>query len=657
MLKPQLPVGGRLREFLPFWRLVSRDQWVTLVIKRGYRLQLDRTPPETGTRRTALRPGDGQSVMLEEVESLCAKSAVVPVPPDQRGTGYYSTYFVVPKKDGGLRPILNLKRFNQYLVKRKFKMESLSSIISVVTPGVWLASIDLKDAYLHVPIAQENHKYMRFSMNGQHLQFVVAAFGLSLAPFLFTRIVKVLLAFLRARGVILFAYLDDILVVGSSREAVYHSLQMTLQVFVNAGFVINVKKSDLLPTQSLVYIGGHFRTDLGRVFLPEDRREALMKAVTSFARVGCLHPVRRWMMILGLMASTIHSVPFARLSMRVIQWHVKNNWHSRQLTDLIMVTNHVLPALRWWTFPANLSQGIPLLAPPTTVTVTTDASGLGWGGHSEILGQTFLFSDLWSDEERARHINVKELRAVRLTLQRLQDHLRDQVVLVECDNSTAVAYLNKQGGTRSWILCQETLSLYEWAMEYQVQLKAVHRPGVDNQLADYLSRNRPDDNEWSLAGRAVRRLFHHWGTPQVDLFASHLNHQLPVWFSRLPHPMASAVDALSQQWTGLYVYAFPPRKLIKQVLLQIRDQQVEEAIVVVPNWPTRDWYPLLVQMAVAQPVQFRLELDLLSQTLQARGTLFHPDLSRLRLTAWKLNGRRGSTLGSLSKSLIRPWLL
>jgi hypothetical protein len=594
--------------------------------------------------------------MLDEVANLCEKSAVVPVPSDQRGTGYYSTYFVVPKKDGSLRPILNLKRFNQHLVRRKFKMETLGSIISIMTPGVWLASIDLKDAYLHVPIAPEDHRFLRFLINGQHLQFVVAPFGLSLAPFLFTRVVKVLIAYLRSRGVLLFAYLDDILVVGSSPQAAYHSLQMTLQVLVRAGFVINIKKSDLVPSQNLVYIGGLFRTDLGLIFLPGDRKEVLIRAVQSFARVGMLHPVRRWMMILGLMAATILSVPLARLHMREIQWHVKHNWRSSQrFTDQIMVTNHIRSALSWWTVPANLSQGIPFQAPPVSVTVTTDASGkIGWGGHSKIHSQTYLFSDLWSAKERRLHINVLELRAVRLTLQRLQDLLRGQVVKVECDNSTAVAHINKQGGTKSWTLCQETFRLFEWSLEHQVTLRAVHRPGVDNELADYLSRNRPDPTEWSLSRRAARRLFRHWGTPQVDLFASSGNHHLPTWFSRLPHPMATAVDALAQQWSGLFVYAFPPLNLIKQTLLQIRDQQVEEAIVVVPNWPAKVWYPLLLQLAAAPPVQFRLEMDLLSQTLQAKGTLFHPDLPSLHLTAWKLNGKNGSTLGSLSRSRTQP---
>ena len=71
-----------------------------------------------------------------------------------------------------------------------------------------------------------------------------------------------------------------------------------MEVFTQAGFTINLKKSDLTPSQDLVYIGGRFRTDLGMVFLPQDRLEALVRAVRSFSRVGALHPAQLWLQLL-----------------------------------------------------------------------------------------------------------------------------------------------------------------------------------------------------------------------------------------------------------------------------------------------------------------------------------------------------------------------
>ena len=74
---------------------------------------------------------------------------------------YYSTYFLVPKKDSGHRPILNLKFFNLDVCKTSFKMETLHSIIAIMRPHQWLASMDLKDVYFHVQVVPPHHQFLR----------------------------------------------------------------------------------------------------------------------------------------------------------------------------------------------------------------------------------------------------------------------------------------------------------------------------------------------------------------------------------------------------------------------------------------------------------------------------------------------------------------
>ena len=638
-LQPDLPVGGRLSAFLPFWRILTQDPWVLSVIERGYTFQFKRFPRLTGKRVTR----SNVSELCEEVAGLLQKCAVEPVPPDQLGKGFYSTYFVVPKKDGGLRPILNLKPFNKSLQRVRFKMETLRSIIAIVQPGDWLASVDLKDAYLHVPVAEPMWQYLRFSLPGEgDFQWKVLPFGHSLAPFVFTRVVFTLVAWLRCRGIRLHAYLDDLLLVGDSPQQVQQAVSMTMQVLIHAGFVVNLTKSDLVPSQELVYIGALLSPKQGKVLLPVDRRDALKKVLLSFSRVGVLHPVRLWMQVMGLMAATIQCIPDARLRMRPIQWHVKSRWTSGSFDQPIMVTREVREALLWWTSPLNLSQGLPLDPPVPSVTVTTDASIEGWGGHSQIGDTNLLFSGIWSPQERSTcHINLLELRAVKLTLMKLRNSIQSKSVKVECDNTTAVSYINRQGGTVSRALCQEAVIVHEWARANQVRLFAVHRPGVCNELADYLSRNRPDPTEWSLAQASYNSLTKRWGSPQLDLFASPANHKAALWFSRLPHPGAAAVDAFNQSWTGWFVYAFPPINLILRTLLKLRADRVQEVIMVTPYWPKRQWFPLLLQMATEPPLQLPLRIDLLQQRLVDKGVLYHPDLKTLTLTAWKLNAALG----------------
>ena len=79
-------------------------------------------------------------------------------------------------------------------------------------------------------------------------QYRVTPFGLSPAPMLFTEIVQVLIKHLRLQGITLYAYLDDILLIGSNPQEVLHALESTIKVLSSAGFIINLKKSDLTPT-------------------------------------------------------------------------------------------------------------------------------------------------------------------------------------------------------------------------------------------------------------------------------------------------------------------------------------------------------------------------------------------------------------------------
>ena len=95
---------------------MTKDPWVLDTVAHGYSLELDCVPPFNGVRYTLLK-GPGSCVLLDEVAGLLEKSAVESVAPSQVRDGYYSTYFTVPKKDGSVGPILNLKKFNWFVRK------------------------------------------------------------------------------------------------------------------------------------------------------------------------------------------------------------------------------------------------------------------------------------------------------------------------------------------------------------------------------------------------------------------------------------------------------------------------------------------------------------------------------------------------------------
>ena len=106
-----------------------------------------------------------------------------------------------------------------------------------------------------------------------------------------------------------------------------------------------------------------------------------------------------------------------------------------------------------------------------------------------------------------------------------------------------------------------------WCHHYHITLKARHIPGCLNVMADLLSRsNQVQSTEWSLHSQVFKQICQKWFTPHVDLFATHLNHKLPLYMSPIPDPNAWDIDALNINWMGLTAYTYPPTALLHRVI-------------------------------------------------------------------------------------------
>lgn len=178
-------------------------------------------------------------LLTTEISHLLTIRAIESVPPSQHRTGFYSVLFLVPKSSGGWRGILNLKHLNLSVLYHRFKMHSLRSILAGVRRGDLLQSVDLREAYLHVPIHPDHRRYLRFEYAGQHFQYRAIPFGLSSAPHTFTKLVAVVAATLRPLPVRLLFYLDDILVLSSSASQAVRDMNLVLKAFQDHGFTIN----------------------------------------------------------------------------------------------------------------------------------------------------------------------------------------------------------------------------------------------------------------------------------------------------------------------------------------------------------------------------------------------------------------------------------
>ena len=469
------------------------------VLRDGYRVPFKDSPPplaRTPVSFPTYRAGSPRAQALrQEVEAMLAKGALE-IARDP-GPGFYSRLFLVEKATGGWRPVIDLSHLNDFVQLTPFKMETIASVLLSVREGDFLASLDLKDAYFQIPIHGSSRKLLRFMSEGTVYQFKALCFGLSTAPQVFTRVFAAVSAWAHARGIRLLRYLDDWLVLSSSETKAKESIRKLLSLCRTLGIVINEKKSDLVPSQSAKYLGMTIDTGAGKVFPSLARVEKFLAVAERFCSMQS-PPAQLWQVILGHLASLERLVPHGRLRMRSLQWHLKSQWSPESDPPSLPVAlpEEARRDLSWWMVRDHLLVGVRFGTPAPDLHLYSDASSSGWGAH--LLDQNV--SGVWSAQEKLLHINLLEMKALFLALQAFQEDVAGHHVTAMCDNSTVVAYVNKQGGTVSRPLCLLTSRLLRWTESFDVHLEARYLPGESNVLADVLSRRgQVVGTEWSLS--------------------------------------------------------------------------------------------------------------------------------------------------------------
>ena len=518
------PVGGRLQSFWEIWAHKGANPKVVSILKEGYVLPFKVRPPLV--RDPLIVSGYANPIrdshLQAAVQALIEKKAVERVRV-QTSLAFFNRLFIVPKPNHKWRPILDLSTLNQFLCVKTFKMETPETIRTSLQQEEWVTSLDFSDAYFHIPIHYTSRKFLRFHFQNQSYQFRALPFGLSTAPMEFTGVVKEVKLMAQSQGIRIHQYLDDWLIRAPTKESCHQGTQSLLALCQELGWMVNMQKSELEPQQVFDFVGYQYDLLNGVVRPTQNRWETLQQKITVLLQNRSC-PVRTFMSLIGLLTATEKQVTLGRLHMRPIQWHLKKHWRvPESLEKEIPIPRSLHQYLQWWTQEENVLKGQPLHPLRHAVQIFTDASKEGWGAH---LGD-FTASGTWSVPESKLHINFLELKAVLLALKRFQHLVQGKVVLIATDNTTVVAYINKEGGMRSGSLCALLWRLLCWCSLNQIVLKARHIPGRLNVIADKLSRQRQViQTQWSLHQETFDLLCQTWHYPRVDMFATRYNCKL-----------------------------------------------------------------------------------------------------------------------------------
>ena len=340
---PNIPVGGRLAHFAQNWAKITDDEWVLSLVRKGYRIPFLERPILSPDPVFFQQPLSQQ--LEQEVASLLSKGAVDEIIPEC--PGYYSRIFLVPKKNGKLRLIIDLSVLNHFVFTQTFKMETQRKVKDAIQLNDWAFSLDLTDAYLHVPIHRRSRKYLRFTLRGRVYQFKALPLGLSTSPFVFTRLMTVIATFLRRRAITLHPYLDDWLARNQNHQRLLEHRQFILSLINSLGLIINYEKSDLVPAQMFTFIGMEFLTHINIVRVPQTRQMKILETVRMFSQKTSVS-ARDFLSLLGQLNAATDLVMLVRLHLRPLQMFLRNQWKPQKLPycHQIGMTTEILQHLK-----------------------------------------------------------------------------------------------------------------------------------------------------------------------------------------------------------------------------------------------------------------------------------------------------------------------
>lgn len=561
-------------------------------LKFGFRLPW-LTPRGRPRRRHSAYPlGKADRAFAAEELERWTKSGFIRrvVEAEQGKAPCLSPAFVCWARPTKPRLVVDLRQVNEHLLDIPFKYEALSEFMAALHPLDHLISWDIKDAYHHVYIHPDDRPYLTFTINGAVYEPITMPFGLSLAPWAWTKVMRPVLAYLRRTGFTLMGYVDDHGAAAPGRRPVSKSdaakgFRAVTLLYEKLGLSLHPEKGERDGAQVMDLLGFTLDTASNAVRLTEGRlcklRGQAMGLVTAASKN------RRWVRrkhlerLAGMVASSNLAVPEARLFARSFYDDLRRSIGS---TDC-RLTHQSIRDLRYWANFGRAGHGRPIWPQAPSHTLHTDASGAGWGG---VLDNKSPARGVFASDEAGWHINVKEVAAIRFSLMsHAPAFAPGSVIKIITDSQVALHVVNALV-SRSAPLCAEVRRLHVVAQKLGVTLDAEWIPTAANVWADKLSRTK-DSTTWTLDPSYFASLDSVYGPHHVDRFATWRTKQLPRYNSEVLEQGGAPTGPFQLDWADDNNWANPPFAKIPLVLDLIKTQGAT-ATVVVPVWTAQPWW-------------------------------------------------------------------
>ena len=266
---------GRLNQELNKWKEITDDSYILDVIEHGYQLPLKDNPPGTVLRNNR-SARDNMFFVKEEVKNLVSRGVVSQV---HEAPKVVNPLTVAYNKKGKPRLVLDCRHVNQYLHTFKFKYEDIKIAEEMFEKGSFLFTYDLKSAYHSIDINLKHRSLLGFAVHdgGKTKWYVFNSlpFGIASAGHIFTKVLRVVVAFWRAKGHKIIMFLDDGIGGAKTLDEAVRSSNFARETLLTLGFLLAEEKCQWEPTRQAVWLGYYIDMHEARLYITEERIKRL----------------------------------------------------------------------------------------------------------------------------------------------------------------------------------------------------------------------------------------------------------------------------------------------------------------------------------------------------------------------------------------------
>ena len=631
--------GGLSREF-PFWRDVLLNDhpnrttiltWLRDGVSvyeflvpgaRGLSVEQPFNPVTFPGEKLPNRvPNEFREFVAGEVATLVHRGCLVPFEKVRTSDGPSQPRLIMPLSVEPSKPrlIYDARRLNAACRHVRFTLDSVGSLAALGWEGCYQGSLDDKSGFHHVLLHPASWPLFGAVWEGITYVWTVLPFGWNESPYVYQTVSGVRSQFLRARGIPALTYIDDSWQCSpvAARElapreqwlAAAAGLRLAVALSACAGFFLSISKCDLVPTQSLRYLG--IMCDSGRaVFrIPSDKLRRLHDLIRQVLVEGMV-PLSTLEKIAGKCMSMKVAIRPASLWTHYMFEAIRKTQHPHhrvwQHRVRVPLRSGIREELELWGGLTEHSQEGPwYLAKHFSVVLTrvaSDASALAWGGVLRFASLVFQAGADFGPQWIARDIHVKEIYALHELLQafckEFPGRLSRAQVIADVDNFTVVHNFRK-GRARDATVHSLLRALFDLQRREGFWLRLRWIPSEANVEADSITR--PGRDEFArLRPHVFAELWAFFGEFNIDLMASPVSaHRIPAtaqgagnrlpFFTRYACDGSAGVDFFAQDVARVpggtaraFGFCFSPSALANPVMQHLAEQQAH-AVVLLPS--------------------------------------------------------------------------